>query len=72
MTDEEGARAQVRRLLLSGDNSLKNRHDGPARERARRRYEEALATARAAGLDAGLVEIIERRLDATDPSASDV
>ena len=28
MSDDEDARARVRRLLLSGDNTLKNRDDG--------------------------------------------
>lgn len=56
----EEATARVRRLLLSGDNTLKNRHDA---EGARRRFEEALALAREAGLD-DVVTIIERRLQA--------
>ena len=37
MSDAEDARARVRRLLLSGDNTLKNRDDPASRERARAR-----------------------------------
>lgn len=55
-------RARVRRLLLSADNTMKHRDDPVAAERARARYEEALAVAGAAGLDDGLIEIIRRRL----------
>ena len=56
------AHARVRQLLLSGDNTLKNR-DNPERfARARRRYEDAREVAVAAGLEPGLVEIIDRRL----------
>lgn len=62
MGDDEEARTRVRRLLLSGDNTLKNRDDPVAAGRARSRYEEALAIAEAEGLDDGLIEIIRRRL----------
>lgn len=62
MDEDDEARAQVRRLLLSGDNTLKNRDDPASAGRARARYEEALAVAEAAGLDDGLIEIIRRRL----------
>lgn len=76
MVDAGGAtggsdvRARVRRLLLSGDNTLKNRDDpaSRARARARTRYEEALTMAREAGLD-DAVTIIERRLALMEPSA---
>lgn len=78
MVDAGGAtggsdvRARVRRLLLSGDNTLKNRDDpasrARARARARTRYEEALTMAREAGLD-DAVTIIERRLALMEPSA---
>lgn len=61
MGDAEDARGRVRHLLLSGDNTLKNRDDPKSRERARARFEEALALARAAGLE-DAVTIIERRL----------
>jgi hypothetical protein len=59
---EADARARVRQLLLSGDNTIKNR-DNPERfARARRRYEDAREVAVAAGLEPGIVEIIDRRL----------
>jgi hypothetical protein len=67
MGDDDEARAKVRRLLLSGDNTRKNRDDPASAERARRRYEEALTVAQEAGLDEGLITIIRRRLE-PDPA----
>jgi hypothetical protein len=69
LSDAEDARARVRRLLLSGDNTLKNRDDPKSRERARSRFEEALELARAEGLD-DAVTIIERRLSLMEPPAT--
>ena len=69
MSDAEDARGRVRRLLLSGDNTLKNRNDPKSRERARARFEEALVLARDAGLD-DAVTIIERRLSLMEPPAT--
>jgi hypothetical protein len=69
MSDSEDARKRVRQLLLSGDNTLKNRDDPAARARARARFEEALALARASGLD-DAVTIIERRLSLMEPPAT--
>ena len=69
MGEDEDARARVRRLLLSGDNTLKNRDDAKSRERARGRFEEALTLARASGLD-DAVTIIERRLSLMEPPAT--
>jgi hypothetical protein len=69
MSDAEDARARVRRLLLSGDNTLKNRDDPASRDRARSRFEEALSLARAEGLD-DAVTIIERRLSLMEPPAT--
>jgi hypothetical protein len=69
MTDSEEARKRVRQLLLSGDNTLKNRDDPASRDRARGRFEEALALARSAGLD-DAVTIIERRLSLMEPPAT--
>ncbi len=69
MGDSDDARAQVRRLLLSGDNTLKNRDDPKSRERARARFEEALTLARGSGLD-DAVTIIERRLSLMEPPAT--
>lgn len=62
MSDVEAVRKRVRRLLLSGDNTLKNREDPESRARARARFEEALAAAEEAGLDDGIRDIIGRRL----------
>ena len=69
MSDADEARGRVRRLLLSGDNTLKNRDDPASRERARARFEEALELARTSGLD-DAVTIIERRLSLMEPPAT--
>lgn len=62
---EDEARRRVRQLLLSGDNTLKNRTDEARVGRARSRYEDALAVARRAGLDDAAV-FVQRRLEALD------
>jgi hypothetical protein len=62
---EDEERRRVRQLLLSGDNTLKNRTGDERIARARTRYEEALAVAREAGLDDAIV-FVQRRLDALD------
>ena len=62
---EDEARRRVRQLLLSGDNTLKNRTGDGRIGRARTRYDEALAVAREAGLDDAVV-FVRRRLDALD------
>ena len=62
---EDEARRRVRQLLLSGDNTLKNRTGDERIARARTRYEEALAVARETGLDDAVV-FVQRRLDALD------
>lgn len=54
---------EIRRLLLSGDNILKNRGGRTAVERARERYERAGELARELG-DPALTTIIRARLDA--------
>lgn len=56
--------AQVRRLLLSGDNMIKNRDGDERFARARERFTQALEIARTGDLDPSVVEIIERRLEA--------
>ena len=66
MTDVEGARKRVHQLLLSGDNTLKNRDDPQSRDRARARFAEARALATDAGLGPELVAIIDRRLELLD------
>ena len=62
MADDDEARARVRRLLLSGDNTLKNRDDPASLQRARARFEEALEVAEEAGLEDEILLIIRRRL----------
>lgn len=68
MSDVEGAKKRVHQLLLSGDNTLKNRDDPESRVRARGRFEEAAAVAREAGLGDDLLAIIDRRLALLDGS----
>ena len=53
------AREQIKRLLVTGDNRLKQGVD-PAK--ARESYEQALAVARDAGLEADVAPLIEVRL----------
>ena len=60
-SDEE-ARHQVRRLLLSGDNTVKNRSDERRYQRAGARYREAREVAVASGLEPDVVALIDRRL----------
>jgi hypothetical protein len=62
---EDEARRRVRQLLLSGDNTLKVRTGNERIARARSRYQDALAIARAAGLDEAAA-FAQRRLDALD------
>ena len=55
----EDARAQIRKLLVTGDNRLKQ---GVASAKARESYEQALAVAREAGLEAEVRPLVEVRL----------
>ena len=57
MSDD--ARARIHKLLLTGDNRLKQ---GVAAEKIRESYEEALAVAREAGLEDHIRPLIEVRL----------
>jgi hypothetical protein len=66
MSDVEGAKKRVHQLLLSGDNTLKNRDDPQSRDRARAKFAEAGAVAREAGLPSELLGIIDRRLELLD------
>lgn len=59
--DADEARRKVRQLVLSGDNTLKNRDDDARLARARTRFEEARRIAAEAGLDE-LLPIIDVRL----------
>jgi hypothetical protein len=56
---EEDARARIQKLLVTGDNRLKQ---GVAPEKVRETYEEALALAREAGLEATVGPLVELRL----------
>ncbi len=55
----EDARERVQKLLVTGDNRLKQ---GVAPEKVRASYEEALAVAREAGLEDTIRPLIEVRL----------
>jgi hypothetical protein len=56
------SRHRVRQLLLSGDNILKNQRRPERVAQARERFQQAHEVATAAGLEEGVIEIIERRL----------
>jgi hypothetical protein len=55
----EDARDRIHKLLLTGDNRLKQ---GVAIEKVRASYEEALAVAREAGLEEQIRPLVEVRL----------
>jgi len=55
----EGARARIQKLLVTGDNRIKQGVD-PAR--VRESFEEALAVAREAGLEESVRPLVEVRL----------
>jgi hypothetical protein len=55
----DDARARIQKLLVTGDNRLKQGVD-PAK--VRETYEEALAVAREAGLEDGVRPLVELRL----------
>jgi hypothetical protein len=55
----EDVRAQIRKLLVTGDNRLKQ---GVSAEKARESYEQALALARDAGLEEQIRPLVEVRL----------
>jgi hypothetical protein len=57
--EPDEARARIQRLLVTGDNRLKQ---GVSAEKARESYEEALAVARAAGLEEQVRPLVEIRL----------
>ena len=56
---EADARARIQKLLVTGDNRLKQGVD-PAKARAS--YEQALEVAREAGLEASVAPLVEVRL----------
>jgi len=56
---EADARARIQKLLVTGDNRLKQ---GVGPEKVRENYEEALAVAREAGLEDSVRPLVEVRL----------
>jgi deoxyribodipyrimidine photolyase-like uncharacterized protein len=65
MVAEEDARARIQRLLVTGDNRLKQ---GVAPERVRESYLQALEVAREAGLEDTVRPLVEIRLAGLDAS----
>ena len=59
MAAGDEARAKIQRLLVTGDNRLKQ---GVAPEKVRESYEQALAVAREAGLEDAVRPLVEIRL----------
>ena len=59
MAAEDEARARIQKLLVTGDNRLKQ---GVALEKVRENYEEALAVAREAGIEETVRPLVEFRL----------
>ena len=59
MAADDDARARIQRLLVTGDNRLKQ---GVAAEKVRQSYEQALAAAREAGLEDAVRPLVEVRL----------
>ena len=56
---EEDAHARIQKLLVTGDNRLKQ---GVGAEKVRETYEQALAVAREAGLEDSIRPLVEVRL----------
>jgi len=65
MAPGDDARAKIQRLLVTGDNRLKQ---GVAPEKVRESYEQALAVAREAGLEEAVRPLVEARLADLDSS----
>jgi hypothetical protein len=59
MAAGDEARAKIQRLLVTGDNRLKQ---GVAPEKARESYEQALAVAREAGIEDKVRPLVDVRL----------
>jgi hypothetical protein len=57
--DDGGARERIQKLLVTGDNRLKQ---GVSAEKARESYEQALEAAREAGLEDSVRPLVELRL----------
>ena len=60
MSESEDVRAKIQKLLVTGDNRLKQ---GVAVGKIRATYEEALALAREAGLEQSVEPLVAVRLD---------
>jgi deoxyribodipyrimidine photolyase-like uncharacterized protein len=67
MTAGDDARARIQRLLVTGDNRLKQ---GVDPEKVRESYEQALAAAREAGLEDAVRPLVEIRLADLDARES--
>ena len=65
MASADDTRARIQRLLVTGDNRLKQ---GVAPEKVRESYEQALAVAREAGLEEAVRPLVEIRLADLDAS----
>ena len=65
MTAGDEARAKIQRLLVTGDNRLKQ---GVTPEKVRESYEQALTVAREAGLEEAVRPLVEIRLADLDTS----
>ena len=66
MAATDDVRARIRKLLVTGDNRLKQ---GVAPEKVRATYEEALAVAREAGLEESVKPLVEVRLAGLERSS---
>ena len=60
MAEADDARARIQKLLVTGDNRLKQGVDAA---KVRETYEEALAVAREAGLEESVRPLVEVRLE---------
>ena len=65
---DDGARTKIQRLLVTGDNRLKQ---GVSPEKVRESYEQALEVARAAGLEDAVRPLVELRLADLPPAAAE-
>lgn len=59
LVDNSESRAQIQKLLVTGDNRLKQ---GVSPQKARESYEQALKVAREAGLEESVRPLVEIRL----------
>jgi hypothetical protein len=66
MAAGDDARARIQRLLVTGDNRLKQ---GVSHDKVRESYEQALEVAREAGLEDAVRPLVEVRLADLDRSS---